>query len=167
MHGRSERPGGPPLPRPGDPAPDLVLPDTFGAPVRLDGLRGGAVLVVFLPMAFSGTCTTELRALRDHLDDLERAAVRVLAVTCDAPPTLRAWAEHEGVDDGGGGILLLSDFWPHGAAARAFGAFDDVTGAPLRVSVLVDADGLVRWTTVSPPGRARDVLEHLAAVAAL
>lgn len=155
-----------PVPRPGDPAPDLELPDTFGTPVSLEAMRGTPVLVVFLPMAFTGTCTSELRDLRDHLDEFEGAGVRVLAVTCDSSPTLRAWAEVEGVSDGAG-VHLLSDFWPHGAAARAFGAFEDRTGTARRVSVLVDADGIVRWTTTSPPGRARDVAEHLAAVAAL
>ena len=154
-----------PVPRPGDAAPELELPDTFGTPVSLEGLRGSAVCVVFLPLAFSRTCTSELRDLRDHVDEFERAGVRVLVVTCDAPPTLRAWAEHEGVAvDDGAGIGLLSDFWPHGVVARAYGAFEDLTGTPRRVSVLVDTDGIVRWTTTSPPGRARDVAEHLAAV---
>lgn len=152
--------------RPGDPAPDLTLPDTFGTPVRLEALRGTPALVVFLPLAFSRTCTSELRALRDHLDELEQARVRLLLVTCDAPPTLLAWAEHEGLVEGAG-VHLLSDFWPHGAASRAFGAFEEVTGTPRRVSLLVDADGVVRWTTEAAPGRARDVAEHLAAVAAL
>lgn len=156
------------LPRPGDPAPALELPDTFGTPVSLEASRGTPVCVVFLPMAFSGTCTSELRDLRDHGDEIERAGVRVLAVTCDATPTLRAWAEHEGVGAAdGSGVQLLSDFWPHGAAARAFGAFDETTGAPRRVTVLVDADGIVRWTTTARPGHARDVAELLAAIAAL
>lgn len=153
-------------PRTGDPAPDLTLPDTVGTPVRLEALRGTPVLVVFLPMAFSRTCTSELRALRDHLDELEQAGARLLLVTCDAPPTLRAWAQHERLVDGTG-VHLLSDFWPHGAAARAFGAFEEITGTPRRVSVLVDPHGLVRWTTEAPPGQARDISEHLAAVAAL
>ena len=155
-------------PCPGDPAPPLELPDTFGTPVSLEALRGTPVCVVFLPMAFSHTCTSELRDLRDHAESLERAGVRVLAVTCDAVPTLRAWAEAEGVADADGtGVQLVSDFWPHGDAARGFGAFDPVTGAPRRVTVLVAADGVVRWTTSAPPGHARDVTELLTAVAAL
>lgn len=158
----------PSVPRPGESAPALELPDTFGTPVALESLRGTPVCLVFLPMAFSATCTGELRALRDHADEFERAGVRVFGVTCDAVPTLRAWAEHEGVAGAdGGGVQLLSDFWPHGAAAQAYGAFDPATGAPRRVSVLVDAHGIVRWTTTSRPGHARDVTEHLAAVAAL
>ncbi len=147
---------------PGDPAPDLTLVDTHGTPVTLSALRGGPVALVFVPFAFSGTCTRELCELRDAIEDFEVAGVRLLAVSCDATFTLRAWAEQEGF-----GFDLLSDFWPHGAAARAFGVFDEAAGIPLRGSFLVDADGIVRWSVVSPRGRARDLGDYRAALAGL
>lgn len=149
-------------PGPGDVAPDLTLPDTHGTPVSLSGLRGGPVAVVFYPFAFSRTCTTELCELRDNLEDFEAAGVRLLAVSCDPVPTLRAWAEQEGF-----GYDLLSDFWPHGVAARAFGVFDETSGMAGRGSFLLDADGIVRWSVVNPRGVARDLEEYRAALAAL
>lgn len=149
-------------PAPGDVAPDVSLPDTHGTPVSLVALRGGPVVVVFFPFAFSGICSGELCELRDNLEDFEAAGVRVLGVSCDPMFTLRAWAEAEGF-----GFDLLSDFWPHGAAARAFGIFDEAQGIALRGSFLIDADGVVRWSVVNPRGQARDLGAYRAALAAL
>ena len=153
---------GPAAPRPGDAAPDVTLVDTHGTPVTLTGLRGGPVAVVFYPFAFSRTCTAELCELRDNMEDFEAAGVRLLAVSCDPVPTLRAWTEQEGF-----GSDLLSDFWPHGAAARAFGVFDDASGMAVRGSFLLDADGIVRWSVVNPRGIARELEDYRAALAAL
>jgi mycoredoxin-dependent peroxiredoxin len=149
-------------PAPGDLAPDLTLPDTHGTPVSLSGLRGMPVAVVFYPFAFSRTCTAELCELRDSIEDFETAGVRLLAISCDPVFSLRAWGEQEGF-----GFDLLSDFWPHGAAARAFGVFDDESGMAVRGSFLVDADGIVRWSLVNPRGQARDLGAYRAALAAL
>src|SRR5918998_235834 len=122
--------------QPGDPAPGFTLPDTHGTPVQLADLRGETVLVVFYPFAFSGICTGELCELRDNIDDFEAAGVRLLAVSTDAVFTLKAWQAAEGF-----GFDLLSDFWPHGEAASAFGVFDESSGHALRGSFLIDADG--------------------------
>ncbi|MCA5894952.1 peroxiredoxin [Isoptericola sp. NEAU-Y5] len=138
--------------RAGDPAPDFTLPDTHGTPVHLADLRGEPVLVVFYPFAFSGICTSELCELRDNIEDFETAGVRLLAVSTDAVFSLKAWQEQEGF-----GFDLLSDFWPHGEVARAFGAFDESSGHALRGSFLLDGDGIVRWAVVNPRGQRRDL----------
>ena len=149
-------------PVPGDATPELSLPDTHGTPVSLSGLRGMPVAVVFFPFAFSGLCRSEMRDLQDALEDFEAAGVRLLAVSCDPVPALRAWSELEGF-----GFDLLSDFWPHGAAARAFGVFHEENGHSARGSFLVDEDGMVRWSLLSPSGQGRDIGAYRAALAAL
>ncbi|MFV2143253.1 MULTISPECIES: peroxiredoxin [Isoptericola] len=149
-----------PVLRAGDPAPDFTLPDTHGTPTHLADLRGESVLVVFFPFAFSGTCTGELSELRDNIEDFEAAGVRLLAVSTDPVFTLKAWEEIEGF-----GFEMLSDFWPHGAAATAFGVFDPESGHALRGSFLVDADGIVRWTVVHPRGERRELEAYRAALA--
>jgi len=148
------------VPRAGDPAPDFTLPDTHGTPVHLADLRGESVLVVFFPFAFSGICTSELCELRDNIEEFESAGVRLLAVSTDPVFALKAWQEQEGF-----GFDLLSDFWPHGEVARAYGAFDHGSGHPLRGSFLVDADGIVRWAVVNPLGQRRDLDGYRAALA--
>lgn len=146
----------------GEPVPDVTLPDTHGTPVTLSALRGTPVALVFVPFAFSGICTSELCELRDNLAEFDAAGVRLLGVSCDPMFTLRAWAEHEGYT-----FDLLSDFWPHGAASRAFGVFDETTGHALRGSFLVDADGVLRWSVVNPRGQARPLGAYREALAAL
>lgn len=141
-----------------DRAPVLDLPDTHGTPVRLGGPRERPQLVVFLPFAFSRVCGGEVRELVTH----PVAGTDVVAVTCDPVFTLRAWAEQEGVP-----FPLLSDFWPHGAAARAYGVFEERSGAPTRGTFLLDGDGVVAWSTHSPAGVARSVEAYREAVARL
>lgn len=154
-------------PRVGAPAPDLVLPDIHGTPVALHALRGTPVLLVFVPFAFSAVCTDELGALRDAHAALTAGGdgvpgVRVLAVSCDPMFALRAWTQQEGYP-----FDLLSDFWPHGAAARSYGVLDESAGHPRRGSFLVDAAGVLRWSLLNPAGRGRDVGEYRRALAEL
>lgn len=141
-------------------APAVTLPDAHGSPVTVGGPGSGPTLLVFVPFAFSRTCTAELTELQAGLPELD--GVRVLAVSCDPAPALRAWADQDGYAFG-----LLSDFWPHGAAARAYGVFDDVDGYARRGSFLLDADGVVRWTLLHPAGRARPFAAYRDAVASL
>ena len=111
----------------GDTAPDFSLPDQDKQVVSLAELRGAPVLVVFYPFAFSGICTGELCQLRDELAVYTDAGVRVVAVSTDPTFTLKAWREQQGFE-----FPLLSDFWPHGATAQAYGVFNDKAGMALR-----------------------------------
>lgn len=149
-------------PLPGEIAPDFTLPDVHSTPVTLSALRGGPVAVVFYPFAFSGICSSEMCELRDNIDEFEAAGVRLLAVSCDPMFALRAWSEREGF-----GFDLLSDFWPHGEVAKAYGVFSPENGAAVRGSFLIDADGVVRWSVVNPRSQARDLGAYRAAIAAL
>jgi mycoredoxin-dependent peroxiredoxin len=149
----------PPL---GAPAPDFSLSDTHGTPVTLSGLSGGPVVIVFVPFAFSGTCTGELCELRDNISEFEAAGVHVLVVSCDPVHSLRAWAAQEGF-----GFDLLSDFWPHGEVARAFGVFAEDRGCALRGSFLIATDGTIAWQVVNQIPFARDVGEYLHQIEAL
>lgn len=147
-------------PAAGERAPVLDLPDTHGTPVRLGGARPVPQLVVFLPFAFTLTCSGELRDLDEAVAGLTPASV--VAVTCDAGPSLRAWAAHEQV-----GLTLVSDFWPHGRAATAFGVLDAVSGYATRSTFLLDDDGVVAWSVHHPAGQARSVADYRGAVARL
>ena len=135
----------------GDTAPDFSLPDQDKQVVSLAELRGAPVLVVFYPFAFSGICTGELCQLRDELAVYTDAGVRVVAVSTDPTFTLKAWREQQGFE-----FPLLSDFWPHGATAQAYGVFNDKAGMALRGTFLVDAEGRVAFAEVNGPGDARE-----------
>ncbi|TDE90015.1 peroxiredoxin [Occultella glacieicola] len=147
------------VPEPGDLAPDFTAEDTHGTPVSLSALRGTPVALVFFPFAFSGICTGELCELRDNLSSFERAGVRLLGISCDSKFALRAWGEQERF-----GFDLISDFWPHGQIARSYGVFDSGSGLALRGSLLLDADGVVRWSVLNPRGQARPLAAYLQAL---
>src|SRR4051795_10079153 len=135
----------------GDTAPEFSLPDQDKQVVTLSDLRGAPVLVVFYPFAFSGICTGELCQLRDELATYTGAGVQVLAVSTDPVFSLKAFREKEGFE-----FPLLSDFWPHGATAQAYGVFNDKAGMALRGTFLVDAQGRIAFAEVNQAGDTRE-----------
>ncbi len=137
----------------GDKAPDFALHDQHGQEVRLSSFAGEkSVLLVFYPYAFTGVCTGELTGFRDRLGDFETDETTLLAVSCDSIYTQRAFADRDGIF-----FPLLSDFWPHGAVASAYGVLDESEGCASRSSFVIDQDGLVRWVLHSERGEARDL----------
>jgi mycoredoxin-dependent peroxiredoxin len=147
----------------GSAAPDFALRDHHGQTVRLSDFVGRQnVALVFYPFAFSGICTGELRELRDNPEVFADRNVQLIAVSCDPVYSLRAWAEAERYD-----FPLLSDFWPHGEIARAYGVFNERTGAAARGTFLVDTAGVLRWSIVTASGQARPLSAYREAVAAL
>jgi peroxiredoxin len=150
------------VPATGQLAPDFELVNQFGEPVRLSGLRGQNVVVLFYPFAFSGICTQELCEVRDNISVFDESNATVLAVSVDSKFVLRAFAEAEGY-----GFNLLADFWPHGAVAEQYGVFDAGTGMALRGTFIIDANGVIRYVVVNPRGQARDLADYREALAGL
>ncbi|MHA7304004.1 peroxiredoxin [Arthrobacter sp. TMN-49] len=146
----------------GDIAPGFSLPNQFGEPISLAGLRGAPVAIVFYPFAFSGICTGELGELGDNLAVFAAAGVHLLAVSVDSKYTLRAFAAAQGYT-----FDLLADFWPHGEVASAYGAFDTVRGMSGRSTFLITADGLIADTFSTPTGQARPLERYWQALGRL
>jgi peroxiredoxin len=134
----------------GDRAPEFSLPDQDKQVVSLADLRGTPVLLVFYPFAFSGICTGELCQLRDELSTYTDAGVTVLAVSTDPVFSLKAFKAQENFD-----FALLSDFWPHGDVAKAYGVFNDKAGMAVRGTFLIDGEGTIAFAEVNQPGDAR------------
>jgi peroxiredoxin len=144
----------------GTTAPDFTLRNQFGEDVSLADFRGKRVVVMFYPFAFTGICTGELCEIRDRRVDLDNDDTVTLSISCDSPATLKAFAEAEGLTH-----QLLSDFWPHGEVARAYGAFWEETGFATRAAYVLDRDGVIRWSVVNGPGEARSADDYAAALA--
>lgn len=144
-------------------APDFDLPNRYGEQVRLSDFRGRRpVVLVFFPLAFTGTCTGELCELRDNLALFEDRGVELIAISVDSKASLAAWAEQEGYR-----FTLLSDFWPHGAVAREYGAFVEEAGIATRATVIIGKDRKVLASFETSPGEARDFTAYREAVSAL
>jgi peroxiredoxin len=144
-------------------APDFTLVDQHRQPVSLSDFRGHKnVLLVFYPWAFTRVCGSELFAIRDELPSLQNDEVQVLTVSVDSVYSHRVWAERDGF-----GFPLLSDFWPHGAVAKAYGVFDEEVGTALRGTFIIDREGTVRWAVVNEIPDARDVVTYQSVLASL
>ena len=126
----------------GDEAPEFKGRDNNGELVTLSDFRGKKnVMLVFYPFAFSGTCTKEFCQLRDENADLEGLKdTEIIGISADPVHSLRAWKAQENYVN-----RFVSDFWPHGAISRAYGAFDERIGAPVRNTFLIDKEGIVRY----------------------
>lgn len=147
----------------GQSAPDFELVDQYGQTVKLSDFRGRkSVLLVFYPLAFSGVCGSEMAALRDSSADFETDDVQLLSVSVDSMFAHRAWADDQNLD-----YPLLSDFWPHGEVAEAYGVFDGSKGVAVRGTFVIDKEGVVRWTVVNPISEARDLEDYRKALADL
>ncbi|GAA3127953.1 peroxiredoxin [Streptosporangium carneum] len=143
-------------------APDFELKDQHGTPVKLSDHRGKKIVLIFYPLAFSSVCHGELCAIRDEFVAKAPDDVQVITVSVDSMFTHRAWADQEGYT-----FPLLSDFWPHGQVARAYGVFDEAKGVATRGTFVIDGEGVVRWSVVNPIPQARDIAEYLKVLAEL
>ena len=147
----------------GDDAPDFELMDQHRQPVRLSSYRGRKnVVVVFYPIAFTRVCTSELCAIRDSIADFDSDDVQTLAISVDNAPSLAKFAEEQGYT-----FPLLADFWPHGAAAQAYGVFDEQSGLAVRGTFIVDKQGKVAYKVVNAIPDARDPEEYRKVLASL
>ncbi|MFF0293921.1 peroxiredoxin [Kitasatospora sp. NPDC004615] len=144
-------------------APDFELKNQHGESVKLSDFRGEQnVVLVFYPFAFTGVCTGEVCEIQKELPRLQNDEVQVLAVSVDSPFSLRVFADQQGLE-----YPLLSDFWPHGEASRAYGVFNEEKGCAVRGTFVIDKEGVVRWSVVNGLPDARDTQEYLAALGAL
>jgi peroxiredoxin len=147
----------------GQVAPDFELKDQTGTKVSLSSFKGKKnVVLVFIPFSFTGTCTGELCAIRDDISAFENDSVQVLAISCDSMHSQKIFAEQEGYK-----FPVLSDFWPHGAAATAYGVFNEDIGCAMRGTFIIDKAGIVRWSVVQGLGDARNNGDYKTAIAAL
>jgi peroxiredoxin len=144
-------------------APDFTLKDQDGRPVTLSAvLSVKDVLLVFFPLAFTGICQRELDEIQDRLGDDVDDVTETLAISVGPPPTHKVWAKQSGFT-----FPVLSDFWPHGEVARAYGVLNEDTGFANRGTFAVDRAGIVRFAEMKGPGEVRDQAVWTEALAAL
>ena len=128
----------------GDAAPEFDLAVSHEERVRLSDFRGRSnVLLVFHPFAFTQVCEDEARDLQENLQAFKDAGTEIVFVSCDPSAARQAWKRELGVE-----YTFASDFWPHGAAAKAYGVFNEENGAPHRGTFLIDQEGTVVWSLV-------------------
>ena len=129
---------------PGQAAPDFTLPAISGKEVTLSSLRGRNVVISFVPAAWTPVCSDQWPGYgisRHFFDDNEAV---LLGITVDNIPTLHAWVRQMGNI----WFEVLSDFWPHGEVASAYGLLR-TDGTSERALVFIDRQGIISDIYVS------------------
>ena len=152
------------IPNPGDPAPEIALPDETGTIHRLADQRGRWTVVYFYPKDDTPGCTVEACQFRDLDADIQVAGADVWGISPDGAASHRHFREKFEIP-----FTLLSDE-DHDVADR-YGAwrlksmYGREFAGVARSSFLVDPDGNLAqtWPTVKADGHAAEVLAAIAA----
>lgn len=132
---------------PGTPAAPFTLPSTPDQRVSLEELRGQPVILAFYPADWSPVCGDQMALYNQVLPEFRRAGAQLLGISVDGVWCHAAFAEQRNLH-----FPLLADFEPKGAVARAYGVYREADGTSERALFVLDAQGVVRWSHVSPLG---------------
>lgn len=141
----------------GNKAPEFILSDQHGERVNLEELRGRKVILSFHPLAFTPVCAVQMKALEENHEKFEKHNAVALGISVDSVPAKHAWAKDLGIKK----TQLLSDFWPHGAIAESYGIFRSADGYSERAVIILDEEGIVRWSKVYQISEVPDMGEIL------
>jgi peroxiredoxin len=135
-----------PLP-PGTEAPDFELRSTPDQTVSLTDFRGRPVILAFYPEDWSPVCSDQLALYQQVLPEFQRFNAELLGISVDGIWCHLAFAQNRNLH-----FPLLSDFEPKGEVSRAYQAYRAQDGTSERALYVIDADGLVAWSYISPVG---------------
>jgi peroxiredoxin len=131
---------------PGTAAPELDIPSTpEGNRIKLADQRGAPAVLVFYPGDFTPVCSGELGLFNELLPELQAFGAKVFAISCDSLWSHIAYANELNLR-----IPLLTDFHPKGDVCRRFGVYRDDIGTAERALFVLDGDGRIFWSHVSP-----------------
>ena len=146
----------------GTPAPDFALPSTPDQKVSLSELRGKPVVLVFYPADWSPVCSDQLGLYNELLPEFAEYDAQIIGISVDG-----IWCHLAFSKDRKFHTPLLADFEPKGAVARLYGVYSEKNGEADRALFVIDAEGVIRWSYVSPIGinpGADGILNALAAM---
>ena len=131
----------------GIPAPEFALPSTPDQCVRLSEFRGQPVVLVFYPADWSPVCGDQVALYNEMLSEFQDLGAQLLGISVDGVWCHGAFSQNRKLH-----FPLLADFEPKGAVARQYGVYRESDGTTERALFVIDADGLIRWSYVSPVG---------------
>lgn len=135
-----------PLPA-GTQAPDFTLPSGPDQTVSLHDYRGQPVILAFYPGDFSPVCTDQLGLYQQLLPEFGTYDAQLLAISVDSKWSHQAFAEERNLT-----FPLLADFQPKGEVAKEYGVYNGEKGTTDRALFVIDPDGVIAWSYVSPNG---------------
>ena len=147
---------------PGTPAPDFQLPSSPNEKITLSELRGKPVVLAFYPADWSPVCGDQLALYNEIHSEFEAHGAKLFGISVDGAYCHAAYAENRKFQ-----FPLLADFEPKGAVSKAYGAYFEPAGFSERALYVIDKDGIIRWSYLSPLGvnhGADGILEALEAL---
>ena len=136
--------GGMALP-PGTPAPDFGLHSTPDQIVKLSEFRGQPVVLAFYPADWSPVCGDQVTLYDELLSEFQNLGAQLLGLSVDGVWCHAAFSQNRRLH-----FPLLADFEPKGAVARLYGVYRESDGTSERALFVIDADGVIHWSYVSP-----------------
>jgi peroxiredoxin len=133
--------------QPGTTAPNFTLRTTPNQSVSLDQFKGNPVVLLFYPADFSPVCGDEVSLYNEILPEFQRLNAKVIGISVDGVWCHLAFSKHKNLR-----FPLLSDFEPKGNVAQKYGVYRKNDGVTERALFLVDKDGIIRYSYVSPIG---------------
>ena len=133
--------------QPGTAAPDFRLHSTPDQEVSLADFRGQPVILAFYPADWSPVCGDQMALYNEVLPEFRRHGAQLLGVSVDGAWSHRAYAESSKLH-----FPLLADFHPKGEVAQSYGVYRLDDGVCERALFVIDGDGIIRWSYVSPVG---------------
>jgi peroxiredoxin len=131
----------------GTPAPDFSLHSTPDQRVALSEFRGRPVILAFYPADWSPVCGDQMGLYNEILPEFHRLGAELIGISVDGIWCHLAFAEDRKLH-----FPLLADFEPKGGVAREYGVYRDADGTSERALFVIDADGVIRWSYISPLG---------------
>jgi len=131
----------------GQRAPDFALPVAPDQQIGTTQFRGRPAVLAFYPADWSPVCGDQMTLYQAVMPEFERYNAGVLGISVDNVWSHRAFAEDRGIM-----FPLLADFEPKGEVARQYGVYDEHDGVCQRALFVLDSEGVVAWSHVSPPG---------------
>jgi peroxiredoxin len=141
----------------GNKAKKFTLKDQQDKEVRLSDFQGKKILLSFHPLAWTKVCAEQMKALEANKERFDSLNAVALGLSVDTVPSKNAWARELGIKN----IRLLSDFWPHGKVAKAYGIFREANGFSERANFVFDEEHRVVFVKVYPIAELPDIEEIL------
>jgi peroxiredoxin len=135
-----------PLPA-GAKAPDFQLPATPDQTVSLADFRGRPVILAFYPEDWSPVCSDQMALYQEVLPEFRRLNAELLGISVDGVWCHLAFAKDRNLH-----FPLLADFEPKGEVSRAYDAYRSTDGTSERALYVIDGEGAVAWSYLSPVG---------------
>jgi peroxiredoxin len=128
-------------------APDFTLHTTPDQTVSLREFRDRPTILAFYPADFSPVCGDEMTLFNEILPEFEKFNAALMGLSVDG-----VWCHLAFSKDRKLRFPLLSDFEPKGEVARKYGVYRREDGVSERALFVIDKDGNISWSYVSPIG---------------